>query len=583
AAAAHYFGVHASELTLAQAAMLAGLVQNPATTDPINYEGAAITRRNVVLNRMAHPDVAMITEAEAAAAKAESFDQSKVTSFNSGCAFAAYPFVCQYIEQVFASEQMAMFGATPEARLNFLHRGGLTIHTTIDPKAMDAAITAVMERAAPSDPVIAVSATVEAGTGRILQMSQSRPVMGSNVEAGETFYNYAVENWMGGAGGFQAGSTFKTYTLATALSQGASLGHYYDAPKNMDFSKDAFQSCDGAVYTPWTVRNFGDSEYGQITLLNATIDSVNTYFAQLIRDVGVCQTVNMAKYTGLHAARVHPETGGSDLIDDYHYDSIPSFTLGSAEVAPLNMAESYATFAARGVHCDPIIIDALEDRDGNSRAVPDANCQQVIDPAVADGVSQILNQVIYGSGASEGRVAGSWPQAAKTGTTDDAYAYWIMGFTRNYATAVAVAADNGSTYWDAVRGGDKSITGLLLPSGRRIPYSSGSTAGPILRAVMTQALTEQPVIPFEHYNPIRGSFNNRLTPTPTEEPEPPTLTVSYITPSVTTTITTTSKPPPTTIMPTTTTTIPPTTTITIPPTTTSTSSAPATSATTEVP
>jgi membrane peptidoglycan carboxypeptidase len=458
--------------------------------------------------------------------------------FNEGCAQARYPFVCQYIEFVFKSEQMEMYGGTPEARSVFLRRGGLTIHTTIDPALMEVAIANLMNRTAPSDPVVAASATVEAGTGRILQMSQSRPVMGTNEEAGETFYNYAVEAWMGGAGGFQAGSTFKAYTLATALSQGASFGHYYDAPKTMDFRKDPFMTCDGVTYAYWVVGNFNRSEYGQITLVDATVGSVNTYFAQLIRDVGVCDTVNMARATGLHQAVAHSGTGGADLIDDYHYDRTPSFTLGSVEVAPLNMAESYATFAARGVHCNPIIIDAMEDRNGNPMMVPDAGCAQTVDPEVADGVSTVLNQVMTGGGAAGGRVSGPWPQAGKTGTTDSAHAFWLMGYTRQFATSVAVAADNGSSYWN---GRSKMIASLLLPSGKRIPGSSGGTAGPIWRAIMTQALAGQPAIPFEYYSPIRGSFPNRLTPTPTEEPEE-TAVASTITPTPTPTPTPTETP-----------------------------------------
>ncbi|MDR2620295.1 MAG: penicillin-binding protein, partial [Propionibacteriaceae bacterium] len=435
AAANHFFGVHASELTLSQAAMLAGLVQNPGLTDPISNEKAAIARRNVVLDRMAHPEVAMITTAQAAAAKAEPFDQTKVVPFNVGCAQSRYPFICDYIEHIFASEQMEEYGETPESRLTFLRRGGLTIHTSIDPAAMDTAIASLMERAAPTDPVVAVSATVEAGTGRIIQMAQSRPVMGVNAEAGETFFNYAVDYAMGGAEGFQAGSSFKPFTLAAALEQGASLSHYYDAPRRMDFSKDSFKACDGTFRVPWTVGNFGGSEYGQITLLRATIDSVNTYYGQLIRDVGVCQTVGLAKRAGIHAAIAHPSTGGTDLIDDYHFDHAPSFTLGSAEVAPLVVAEAYATFAGRGTHCSPIIMDAIEDRDGKQLNVPSANCQEVMNPEVADGVSQVLSQVMYGGGAADGRVSGPWPQAGKTGTTDSAQAFWLMGYTRQYATA----------------------------------------------------------------------------------------------------------------------------------------------------
>jgi membrane peptidoglycan carboxypeptidase len=545
AAANHFFGVSAKELTLPQAAMIAGLVQNPAATDPVSNLEAAIARRNVVLDRMAHPEVGMITQAEADAAKAEPFDQTKVVPFNEGCAFSKYPFVCQYIEYLFESEQMELHGATPQARKNYLRRGGLTIHTTIDPVAMDAAIASLTATAAPSDPVIAVASTVEAGTGRILVMAQSRPVMGNDTAAGETFYNYNVENWMGGAEGFQAGSTFKTFTLATALQQGASVGHYYDAPKRLDMAKDVFMSCEGGEKPYWVVGNYGLSGFGQITLTTATIESVNTYYAQLIRDVGVCATVRMAQAAGIHAAMNHPGTGGHDLIDDYHFDRIPAFTLGAAEIAPLNEAEAYATFAARGMHCSPIIIDAMEDRNGKSLPVPSANCQQTIDPEVADGVAAMLRQVVTSGPASYGRIPGPWPQAGKTGTTDNAEGFWLAMFTRNVATVAGVARDKADPFWD---GRGKSLQYLTLPSGKRLGGGSGPTNGATMKAIMTAVLADMPAIPFDAYTPIRGPFQNRMTPTPTEPPEELPITSAYtptpsLTPSPTTSPSLTPTPP----------------------------------------
>ncbi|MDR0836839.1 MAG: penicillin-binding protein [Propionibacteriaceae bacterium] len=550
AAAYHFFGTTAAELTLPQAAMIAGLVQNPSTTDPVNHEDRAVARRNVVLTRMADPAVGAITVEAARAAMSVGFDQSKTQPFNVGCANSKYPFVCDYLER--AVQRMPEFGSDPASRLRMLRTGGFTITLTIEPEAMDAALAAVSERAGAIDPVIAVTASVEPGTGKILSMAQSRPVMGLNVEEGETYYNYAVDAPMGGAEGFQAGSTFKVFTLATALSQGASLGHYYDSPRSLAVN-GPFESCTDVFTTRWQVGNFAGENNGWITLLQATVGSVNTYFAQLIRDVGVCNTVKMARAAGLHSAENNPNTHGNDLIEDWHYDVVPSFTLGAAYVSPLTMAETFATFAARGVHCDAIIIQDIKRSDGTTMTPPSANCAETVNPEVADGVSWVMNQVMYGGGAASGRVYGPWQQAGKTGTTDSAAAYWMVGFTRSAATTVAVSSDNNSDFWNDR--GSKSIQGLWLPSGRQIPWDSGGTAGPIWRAVMTALLNapgrETP--DFDPYSPISGSFRNLLTPTPSTVSPTPTPEVGGpggpAGPGGTTTTTTTSSTPSTTPTP----------------------------------
>jgi membrane peptidoglycan carboxypeptidase len=323
------------------------------------------------------------------------------------------------------------------------------------------------------------------------------------------------------------------------------------------------------------VGNFAGENPGWITLLQATVGSINTYFAQLIRDVGVCNTVKMAQQAGLRAAWNHPSSNGNDLIADWHYDLTPSFTLGAAEVSPLTMAETYATFAARGVHCNVVVIDKVVRADGTEMAIPDGNCKQTVDAEVADGVSAVMNQVMYGGGAASGRVSGPWQQAGKTGTSDSAEAYWMVGFTRNAATTVAVAADNGAVdFWS--NRSSKSIQGLWMPSGKQIPWDSGGTAGPIWRAVMSVVLADRPAIGFDPYSPISGSFKNLLTPTPSTLTPTPSKTNAgdpggpgVTTTKVTSTQSTTTKPPTSS-----TTTPPPSTPPTPPPSTPPTPSTP---------
>ena len=132
-AAEHYFGTTAAKLTLPQAALLAGLVQNPTELNPRTKPTAALARRDVVLNRMA--ELGEITPATAAKAKERDFDPKKMTSIINGCAPSKYPFLCDYVYRSLG--QAASLGATPQERTNAVRRGGLTIRTAIDPKTQN--------------------------------------------------------------------------------------------------------------------------------------------------------------------------------------------------------------------------------------------------------------------------------------------------------------------------------------------------------------------------------------------------------------------------------------------------------------
>ena len=170
AAARIYFNTSAKKLDLPQAAMLAGLVRNPTTTDPIRYEKLAIERRNQVLDRMADPDVAMITREEAAEAKKAKFDKKKVRKPIHGCANSRYPHLCQMVEKTMLS--LDSMGPDEESRRNLLNRGGLTIKTELDPRYQDAAQKAVSGAIAPTDPVIATMVVLQPGTGLILAAAE---------------------------------------------------------------------------------------------------------------------------------------------------------------------------------------------------------------------------------------------------------------------------------------------------------------------------------------------------------------------------------------------------------------------------
>jgi len=489
AAAHHYYDTTAKDLTLDQAAMLAGLVQNPAATDPVRNTTIALDRRNVVLSRMAELEI--VTPEEAAEAKQVPWDPAKVQTSPNGCVGTRYPFLCDYVKRTL--QQMPALGNTPDERLDTLKRGGLTIETEIDPDTQDAAEAAIAKNLDPRDPVISTMTMIQPGTGLILAMAQNRPVMGDNSAAGETYYNYAVggslsDNDMGGAEGYQAGSTFKPFAAAAALEAGMPLGQTYNAASTMEFGGQRFKNCQGRERLPgtWRVSN-STGVHGTMDMNRAMAMSVNTYFAQLIRDAGGCETTKMAQKTGVKLG------SKGDIVDQFH--NKPSFVLGSAEITPLSLTEAYATFAARGVHCDPIILKRITDKDGNEIKVPDANCRQVMEPKVADGMNQLLSNVMNGTGRPA-TIPGGYPQAGKTGTIDRNQAVWFAGYTPEVAGVAMIAIDKTNPFWE--NRGRVTLKGLRLPnSGYYMSGSGGGDAGQdIYRPSMAAALKDRPKTKF---------------------------------------------------------------------------------------
>lgn len=487
AAARHYFGVSAKDLDLAQAAMIAGMVQDPSI-DPIHHTQAATDRRDVAINRML--ELGLITADQAANAKATPYDPTKAVTAQTGCISTKYPFMCQYV--VNSLLQNPALGATQDDRRNTIYRGGLVVQTAIDPGAMDVAQNAVSSHVGPTDPVISTMVEVQPGTGLILAMAQSRPVMGTNAAAGETFYNYAVSSAMGGAEGYQAGSTFKAFTVAAALDKGIPVVKKLAGTSPLPLQNMTFQTCDpsgNATSFKFTQKFNQQNEFNQsmgvLDMRQAAAKSVNTYFVQLEALAGICQAARMATLAGAQMAN------GKDMVQEYSY--IPSFTLGVAEVTPLSMADAYATFAARGVHCDPIIVSGITSRDGKKIATQSANCKQVIRPEVADGVNYVLQAVMQSGGTGAGvRLPDGRPQAGKTGTTDSHAAVWFAGYTPEIAGVAMVAVDKSpqfTQFW-AARGG--SLTGLVTSKNWRLNGSGSGDAGDLWTPAMKQATANLP-------------------------------------------------------------------------------------------
>jgi len=488
AAAKHYFGVSAKKLNLAQAAMLAGLVRNPVTTNPVKYPQVALERRNNVIDRMV--ELGKVTKAEGQAAKAEPFDKEKVTENRLDCANSRYPFICDYAKRVLLSDQTPDLGSTREDRENRLFRGGLTIRLTVNPKIQKQSEKTIANFLDARDPVVGVVTMLEPSTGNIVSMAQSRTKMGNNLKGkkddwrGETYYNYAATHAMGGSDGFQGGSTFKAFIAAAALDNGMGAYGRYHARQHMEF-EGPFKSCDGEFMLddPWKVNNAGGT--GIRDMFSGVTGSVNTYFAQLIQAVGGCESVKMADRLGLELGK--PTEDQPDVLS---YDTIPAITLGAMEISPLSMVEAYATFANRGVHCEPVIISSIKTRQGVDLGVPSADCKRVISKDVADAVNKIFQGPFRSGTASPARIPGV-QLAGKTGTVSDNAAVWTVGYTPELAAAAMYSYDKDprfGKFWKSRQG--RYLRGAYLKySEQYVRGVSGGEAGAkLLKPALAYAL-----------------------------------------------------------------------------------------------
>ena len=467
AAARRYFRVSAHELNLAQAATLAGIIQQPTAFDPTRNPERSLARRNIVLARM--EETGLATPEEVAAAKATPLKLREPKRLGGDCNESKVAFFCDFVLKTILNNET--FGRTLEDRRNLLLRGGLTITTTLDRKAQRAAQDALAEYVNPRDKVASALVSVQPGTGQVKAMAVSR---GYGDGKGEIKFNPATDRAYGGSNGFQAGSTFKPFVAAAALERGYPFSYPIYAPYQVQVGD--VQGCGGTLTDKWEPVNELESENGTYTLETAIEGSINTYFAQLEERVGVCRPWQIATALGMNRA------DGDRLIGPYK-----SFTLGIDEVSPLSMAEAYAGFAARGVHCNSIAILEVTDPSGQRLPVPDAGCQQAIDQEVADGINELLQGVIEdGTGA---RAAIGRPAAGKTGTTNRRVSVWFIGYTPELSTAVWAGNPSpparGYPLFNRVIGGRYygDVCGGCLP-------------GPIWQQMMSETLEGTPIRSF---------------------------------------------------------------------------------------
>ena len=426
-AANFYFSRPVQQLTVAQGALLAGVVQSPGRLDPVDNPEAALARRNVVLARMA--EVGLLPEAQRAAAAAEPLGL-RLSAIGSGCEAPGVqaPFFCDYVRRALETGPLgASLGPTRERRQQRLLGGGLTIRTTLDPR-MQRHAQKVLDARIPADDPSGVAATftaVEPGTGDVPALVVNRRF--GEAGPGSSKLNLAL----GGSSGMQAGSTFKPFVLAAALRAGLPLTTTFDAPAV--YTSKVFKNCDGRTCdAPYTVQNAGDSNAGRHDVVSGTHGSVNTYYLQLLERTGVEQPARLAEAMGLRQFRA-----GSASAPLHRGGS---FVLGANEVSPLALSAAYATFAARGTYCPPRPVTEVLDSGGMPIALPAQKCTRVLDPATSDTVTSVLRGTIDGPSPfrTARRADLGRPAAGKTGSTNLSKAAWFAGFVPQLSSSVWV-------------------------------------------------------------------------------------------------------------------------------------------------
>ena len=444
-AAHYYYGKSAKDVTLAEAASLVAIVNNPGKLQIDIEENIERNkqRRDKILSSMY--DVGKITEAQYEEAIATEVEPN-ITPRVAGCAVAenkGLGHFCNYVQLYIKNDPS--FGNTPEERqFNFM-RGGYDIVTTIDLDMQQAATEAIQQTVAPNIPGLdagSASVSVEVGTGNVLAMAQNRPfsddpkVLETNPDY--TSVNYNTDFEYGGSSGFQVGSTAKAWTLAEWLRTGHSVHEMVNGNQRQINSSNIRAHClPGGVYgyDTWRVGNDGNANYGNIPVMRATASSINAGFVSMQEKMDLCDTMDLAERLGAHRASPQTVEGFNNYGTTDMTRNPVNVYAGTDELAPLTMANVYAAFANEGVTCSAVPIASITDSDGEAVPFTKSKCTEAVSPEVAAGVLYAFQGVVQNGTATYAQSPHGVPHFAKTGTTDDWVDMWLVGGSTEVVTA----------------------------------------------------------------------------------------------------------------------------------------------------
>jgi penicillin-binding protein 1A len=449
AAARTYFHKAARKLTLAESALLAGIIRSPDTYDPYDQKETALQRRNTVIDKMV--ELGWVSAADASKARGKGLGVKRIkddTRYGS-------PYFVDYVKRLIKYDprfEDIGIGDTPNEREQSLFQGGLRIYTTVDPTTQTAAEDAVTSYLGGDTPYGSMVA-IDPETGYVKAMVGGRGFFANEKEDPFAKLNLAIQAEPGlgrvkdcGAEeyeprapgcGRQAGSAYKPFALAAALEEGIPLSKTYRAQECMEFP----------IYD-WRPCNYEESEFGDVTLMEATAQSINVVYAQVALEVGPELVVEEADEMGITTPQ----------------DPYASAVLGTNPVNPLNMASAYGTLAANGVHHPATAIRRIENASGDilydaqrkpaaeypectspegREASADYQPCRALPPAVAYLATTALQGVVSsGTGTNAGLPDGR-DQAGKTGTAQEYRDAWFVGYTPELVASVWVGHPEG--------------------------------------------------------------------------------------------------------------------------------------------
>jgi membrane peptidoglycan carboxypeptidase len=398
-AAAHaYFDTDVGHLTPAESAYLAAAIQTPSTFALPEYQGYALARWQYVVDGMVK--LGAISPGDAAAMTFPKPDKEAETPSLRG--------QTGYMWQLAKLEATKDRGYTEDQ----IKRGGLKIVTTFNKNLMDAAEHAVTSQLPKGTPkqVRAGLAAVNPANGEVEAFYGGRDYLKQQ-------YDTATQSMV------QAGSGFKPYVLAAALSDGKELTDAVNGHSPQYFR--GTHRCTADLQDCKPIKNNGNESYGMVNLVTATQRSINTAYVNLGLDIGLGKVMGMAEKAGIPKDQLTPNAGA------------PTLSIGVTAVSALQQAAGYATFAADGMHRTKHVIKSITDSDGHVHRFT-ATGTRAFSPSVAHDATYAMTKVVESGTGTNAQLPDSRPVAGKTGTTDKGKAIWFNGFVPQLATSVAM-------------------------------------------------------------------------------------------------------------------------------------------------